>query len=114
MLRDITVKNSPFVCSVVSALLGAAHTTGRDFGWDVLGSMFEPAKRTTLIIGPDESHGGQPTWLPIDERLWRNLEILLSASETELEDVNGCERAQDQTNDSPSQLAAQSDRCRQD
>ena len=46
MLRNITVGNYSFVCSTVSALLGVAHSTGRDFGWDVLGSMFGPAMRT--------------------------------------------------------------------
>ena len=46
----------------------------------------------TLIVGPEERQGDQPTWPQIDERRWRHQEILFSVSESELEEVNGHER----------------------
>ena len=53
----------------------------------------------TLILGPQENQGDQPTWPPIDECRWRHQEILPSVSEKELEEVNGHEREQHQSND---------------
>ena len=46
------------------------------------------------------------TWPPIDECRWRHQQILPSVSETELEEVNGHEREQHQSNDGQIQMAA--------
>jgi len=63
-------------------------------------------RRNTLVVGPEERQGDQPTGPPVDERRWRSQEILLSICKAELEEVNGHECEQHQTRDGQIQLAA--------